>query len=238
MGGYWIDSPENPFNQMSWTRGGGGYDNEQTRESNDRRASAMQGAGASALPHFATVGVARALNPTGMSVVGDNVIAFQKQAPATSGAGSPSASTNGGNGGTGPGSAGAATPGVRTSGAGSRLVITSGPLKPALETDITEVMVGGPWLKPNPYFSDGQTWGDRYGEFGEWVGGAVVMAADLAHSALGVVSRVQRDGYQPLADVPPRASWMVAPSLPTLGFTPTPEAELPNPMSFRPASAW
>lgn len=130
MSGYWIDSPDNPFNRMKWTRGGGGYDNEQTRESNDRRASAMEGAGASALPHFATVGVARALSPTGMSVVGDNVIAFQRQAPATSGAGSSGARTAApGQAGSGPGVANASTDGRAGrggAGSGSQLRISTG----------------------------------------------------------------------------------------------------------------
>lgn len=118
MGGYWIDSPDNPFNQMSWTRGGGGYDNSSTHESNDRRAHAMEGAGASALPHFATVGAAASALVGGQyAVVGDNVIR-------TSGPGSASAHSGSGGGGSGAGSAGVTT-GSGGSGAGSRLVIAA-----------------------------------------------------------------------------------------------------------------
>lgn len=51
-GGYWVNSPENPFNQMDYTRGGGGYDNAATTESNANRAFAMSGSGNS-MPRYA-----------------------------------------------------------------------------------------------------------------------------------------------------------------------------------------
>lgn len=51
-GGYWVNSPENPFNQMDYTRGGGGYDNASTTQSNANRAFAMAGSGNS-MPRYA-----------------------------------------------------------------------------------------------------------------------------------------------------------------------------------------
>lgn len=52
MSDYWVDSPDNPFNRMDYTRGGGGNDNSDTEQSNRLRAFAMQGSGAGALPRF------------------------------------------------------------------------------------------------------------------------------------------------------------------------------------------
>lgn len=158
MSDYWIDSPDNPFNQMDYTRGGGGYDNRQTHESNDRRAEAMQGAGAAALPHFANVGVAQAYYPgKGLAVVDGNVIR-------TTGPGAPSANTVGGVGGAGAGSAGVASSSrAGGKGAGSRLVI-GGPLTPTMNANVTEMMVGGDWWKSNPWFSDAEEYTKRYGE--------------------------------------------------------------------------
>lgn len=120
MGGYWIDSPDNPFNQMSYTRRGGGYDNRDTHESNDRRAHAMQGSGAGALPHFATAEIAQAYYPgKGYAVVDDRVIR-------TTGPGAASASTQGGSGGSGAGSGRVTTNGPASGGAGAGSRLTLG----------------------------------------------------------------------------------------------------------------
>lgn len=222
MGGYWIDSPDNPFNQMSWTRGGGGYDNDQTRESNDRRASAMQGAGASALPHFATVGVARALNRTGMSVVGDNVIAFQKQAPATSGAGASGVRTAApGEAGSGPGVANASTDGRAGrggAGSGSQLRISTGVID---------------WRNPNAWNIAPEPDGIK-NEPLERIGIGGPQEAPGAISDIGWVRTAT--GYQPVpsADVKERLEdnifletlWFARNvALPHLGLAPYPEPE-------------
>ncbi len=132
MSGYWIDDPDNPFNRMSYTRGGGGYDNRETRESNDRRASAMMGAGASALPHYANIDVAIKASP-GLSyaVVGDYVVR-------TDGRNRDSGGESRGAG-SGPGVAVAATGaggrGTGGRGAGSQLVL-SGPYKPGFSPGV------------------------------------------------------------------------------------------------------
>ena len=177
MSDYWIDSPDNPFNQMSWTRGGGGYDNGLTAESNERRADAMQGAGAAALPHFATMGVAQAvLKPGSLAVVGDNVVR-------TSGA-----RRTGSKGGSGPGSASSATtPGGANSpspkgaggkGAGSRLVV-SNPDEAGATYDRQQI--GGENVDLDLRFPAVEDWWEPwFGEPGEWVGGIVngVMAVE------------------------------------------------------------
>lgn len=82
MGGYWIHSPDNPFNQMDYTRGGGGRDNDQTRESNERRASAMQGAGPGAWARFADMGVAaKHMKDGDYAIVGDRVVKRDESRP-------------------------------------------------------------------------------------------------------------------------------------------------------------
>lgn len=75
MGGYWHESPDNPFNQMSYTRGGGGQNNDQTRESNERRAAAMPSGSVQALPRFANRNVAAEVLKAGeMAVVGERIV--------------------------------------------------------------------------------------------------------------------------------------------------------------------
>lgn len=184
MGGYWIDSPDNPFNQMSYTRGGGGYDNRDTHESNDRRSHAMEGAGAAALPHFANAGVAQAYYPgKGLAVVDGNVIR-------TTGPGSSGQSTLGGSGGSGAGSAGVST-GGGGKGAGSRLVLSgSPPLKVGYSDEATGIFMGGDWWQSNPWWSDVEAWGQRYGEPGEWLGGAVTLGADAVFNVARAVDSV------------------------------------------------
>lgn len=173
--GYWIDSDDNPFNQMDYTRGGGGDNNRDTRHSNDRRAFSMEGAGASALPHFRDRATANAaLVGKQFAVVGgDDVIR-------TTGPGSSSSKTKGGSAGSGSGASGVATgPRAGGSGAGSSLAI-SGPLEVGIKDSATGILTGGGWWHSNPWWSDTEEWEARYGEPGDWLGGVVVAGADLA----------------------------------------------------------
>lgn len=239
-GGYWIDSPDNPFNQMSYTRGGGGYDNSSTQASNDARAFAMQGAGASALPHFATAGVAQKVLPPGsLAVVGDNVVK-------TTGPGSSSASTKGGSGGAGAGSSGAASvaSGGGGKGAGSQLVIAApgggkkmAPAKSLSGGDGPRYLDMGTWpvfgpltWEVGPGFVDAQDVEDIYGDdIFSWpalaaksLHDAAINAQRMSDAAVGQVSTFTRsvvDGYQ---------SWPVA----------TPFDDVPDPTSYRPMSVW
>lgn len=188
MGGYWIDDPNNPFNQMSHTRGGGGYDNSSTQESNDARAFAMQGAGASALPHFASAGVAAAVNPGGLSVVDGNVIR-------TTGPGAAGYGTAAGAGGRGSGSLTVATggPGSGGSGPGARSVLSGGARLPGLP-DQRQIRVGELLLFPDERFPDVEEWWEpRYGEPGELVGGIVNMSADGIKNADAAVLQAFAD---------------------------------------------
>lgn len=119
MSGYWFEDPANPFNQMSWTRGGGGYDNSLTADSNARRAEAMPGV--DGLPRFATAGIAQSvLGSDQYAVVGDHIIK-------TSGPGVAGVGTSSQGGGTGAGSAGVqAGPQGGGSRSGSQLAIGHG----------------------------------------------------------------------------------------------------------------
>lgn len=40
----------------------------------------------------------------------------------------------------------------------------AGPLRPNLEPEVTQVMIGGDWWEPNPWFSDADQFTQRYGE--------------------------------------------------------------------------
>lgn len=172
MSGSWFDAPENPFNQMNYTRGGGGYNNRDTAHSNARRAHAMEGAGASALPHFRDTKTAQAaLVGRQLAVVGGDTVVR------TTGSGATGASTKGGSGGSGPGSAGAAA-GSGGRGAGSKLALSAPPLTMAAKDSGTEIFTGGDWWKSNPWWSDTEEWEARYGEPGDWLGGVVVAGAD------------------------------------------------------------
>ncbi|KKB09523.1 hypothetical protein [Devosia chinhatensis] len=172
MSGYWIDDDANPFNQMSWTRGGGGYDNSGTHKSNELRSEAMEGAGAAALPHFANAGVAAASTP-GLSyvVVGDNVLRVDGRNAPGSGPGVGQAATGSGDT-SGPGAGAVASTSARTSGAGSSLVINSGGLK------TTDLFVGGRKLAKDEGTSDGGDFEDRWGEWGGAIAGIGVMLSD------------------------------------------------------------
>lgn len=132
MSGYWIDDPANPFNQMSYTRGGGGYDNSSTHESNAAREFAMQGSGYNALPRYADAATAQSVLPPGsLAVVGNTVVKTTAQVKSQVG--------------TGPGAPGAATAGANTNGgarapsrgAGTQLAIATpqnrGAFKPGFD---------------------------------------------------------------------------------------------------------
>lgn len=206
-GGSWFDAPENPFNQMDYTRGGGGEDNRNTRHSNARRAHGMTGV--DALPRFASPGVAQAAIPgRGYAVVDGNIIR-------TTGPGAPGASSNGG-GGAGPGNAGVTNARPRTAGAGSQLVISvpgsqyvrgtaqrgkeqgtsfaddEGPLLDVWEmAPVTPMMAGGRPVVHDRGWSDAGQAEERWGEgellsptwFYQWgVAGADVLANIAEHA--------------------------------------------------------
>lgn len=182
MSGSWFDAPENPFNQMSWTRGGGGYDNAATRESNARREHAMPSDSSDSLPRYANRSEAAKQGP-GLAVVGDDIVFTPPPKQGGSGAGSPGASTNGG-GGAGPGNAGVANAKPRTAGAGSRLVI-SAPLNPKLNPDATALLAGGNLLPMDRGWSDAGEAEERYGDSEflspTWFYTWGVAAADILH---------------------------------------------------------
>lgn len=180
MSGYWIDSPDNPFNQMSWTRGGGGYDNDQTRESNERRASAMSGAGASALPHFATGAIAQAAVPNGYAVVGDHVVQTgvrvrQQGVPGAGGGqtGGQTVITSG--------------DGVKRSGSKLTLPEGAGPLKLSIKDKATGLLIGGHPSPVNAGWSDTEEAEARYGDSEflspTWFYSWAVTGADLGRGA-------------------------------------------------------
>lgn len=203
MGGYWHDSPDNPFNQMSWTRGGGGYDNAQTRESNERRASAMPSGSVDALPRFANTQVAASImseNGGGDAVVGDYIVrvgggpASGKTAtgPSGGGAGPGSQVVATGNPGAGPAAGEVRTPGPRTSGPGSGRVGMSfnGP-------ETTPIFIGGSEMARDRGFSDAADAEDRWGE-GEflsptWFYAWSVVGADMLEAVGLRKDRVMRD---------------------------------------------
>lgn len=174
MSGSWQDAPENPFNQMDYTRGGGGYDNRYTRESNDRRAHAMPNDSSSSLPRFATREIAEASSPgRSYAVVGDDIIR-------TSGPGSKTgqSATRDGPTGTGPGNPGAVTPGGGGGrGSGSRLTLTGGP------GEKIDLWAGGGQLVRDMGWTDGGEWEEAWGEWGGALAGLAVMGADLAKGA-------------------------------------------------------
>lgn len=100
-----------------------------------------------------------------------------------------------GSAGTGPGRSGLGT--SRTVGTGAPTVgrpvgrgpgnsgVTTGPLTPVLDDEVTSIMIGGDWYKSNPWFSDvGKAWSDRLGEPGEWLGALVTIPADLAWTSI------------------------------------------------------
>lgn len=184
MAGYWKDAEENPFNMMSWTRGGGGYNNSLTSESNERRASASLNP-VDQLPRFATMGVAQAALPAKtLAVVGDNVIR-------TSGPGSATSRTASGDAGTGPGVEQASTGKSGGAGSGSKFVIGgdrgvwwekvgdayAGPAKgafvkvtalpalaPVMKRENTALMLGGEAFMPDPGTSNAAEIEDLLGD--------------------------------------------------------------------------
>jgi len=99
MSDYWAYSPDNPFNQMDYTRGGGGGNNSATAESNERRANAFHEGAVQGLPRFASVGVALGAIKTGeMAVVNDRLIKKAEQTrgatpPANTGTGAQAVAT-------------------------------------------------------------------------------------------------------------------------------------------------
>lgn len=194
MSGYWIDSPDNPFNQMSYTRGGGGYDNSSTHESNAARDFAMQGSGTGALPRYADTQTAQSVLPAGsLAVVGDYVIKTTAQTPAQvgSGAGAGTAATGGAHTSGAGAEAVVNDPQAKTKGAGSRLTITAGaPLKVKTKPENTGIHVGGLDWQPNPWWSDTEEWEARYGEPGDWAGGLVVFGADVVWNAARLADAV------------------------------------------------
>lgn len=102
-----------------------------------------------------------------------------KGVPVKAGPGSP---RQGGNPGSGPG---AETVRTRPASAGSQLKVSvPGPLKPALNPEVTQVMAGGDWWMPNPWFSDAQEWTTRYGEgeLAETLFLVTTAGADLAYN--------------------------------------------------------
>lgn len=53
------------------------------------------------------------------------------------------------------------------------------PLDMGYKDSGTELMLGGDWWKGNPWWSDGEEFEARYAEPGEWLGGLLVIGADL-----------------------------------------------------------
>lgn len=178
-GGSWFDAPENPFNQMDYTRGGGGEGNRYTHHSNARRAHGMTGV--DALPRFASPGVAQAAIPgRGYAVVDGNIIR-------TTGPGAPGASTNGGGTGTGPGNPGAVAGRPRTAGSGTRLAIAEG------GPETTPIFAGGSRVPADLGWSDGADFEDRWGEWGGALAGLGVMGADGLEAASVRTERIAED---------------------------------------------
>lgn len=122
----------------------------------------------------------------GVERVGNQVL----QKAQTAGSGSERVTTPGaspkGAGGTGAGSHMVTIGGPAAGGAGpgSLGVSGGGKLKPYMNPEVTEVMVGGDWWKSNPWFSDAQEWTTRYGEgeVAETIFFLITSGADIAHN--------------------------------------------------------
>lgn len=105
MSDYWFRSSDNPLNNMDYTRGGGGYDNDQTRESNDRRADAMPQGSLGAIPRYAsTMAAASQMDGPGLAFI-DGQLGYVGQS--VTGPGTSRQTTGGVAPSAGPGSAGA-----------------------------------------------------------------------------------------------------------------------------------
>lgn len=66
--------------------------------------------------------------------------------------------------GDGPGNGTVGHSAAPTGGAGRQVVMTGGPLRAVFKDEITQIMLGGDWYKPNPYFSDANEVENRLGD--------------------------------------------------------------------------
>lgn len=264
MGGYWFQDPDNPFNRMDYTRGGGGLNNSLTAESNERRAEAMPSGSLGAIPRYAdTMTAAAQMDGPGLAFIDGQLgyVSTEVQGPGT-GQQSTGGDEGGGQPTTGPGSGGAsntptpeAVPGVGAKpkpsfgvGAGS-IGYTLGPVTgPGSKVKMPQkadgqrkvpVPYGGDEvliLEPDERFPDVEDWWEpRYGEPGEWIGGGINMAIDADKNAANAV-------LSSIKIKPGSAADVVIRNAPTLadGLTPKaiPDSELPNPMNYAPMSGW
>lgn len=150
--------------------------------------------------------------------------------------------------GTGPGNAAVAR--VPQSGGGSLTFSGPGPLTPKVK-DAATGGYAGVEVKPNPWFSDVENWWEpRYGEPGEWLGGIVNIGADAVFNVRVWADALRSPtapkvagprGYDPIWGNPGGQQAFDFVGGVGRGFVPTgptPEADLPDPMVWRPASAW
>lgn len=156
------------------------------------------------------------------------------------------------NSGVGPGNPLISTaPQVVTAGPGRRVVVFGGGPLSVKTKDTATGGYAGVGVNPNPWFSDVENWWEpRYGEPGEWLGGIVNIGADAVFNVRSWADAL-RDPAAPKVEGPRGMDpiWGNPGGQQTLDFLsgvgagfvlsgPTRDADLPDPMGYRPASAW